>query len=189
MEMQNVQKIDPPQTTTMEVETLPIENESFKLNCRNFRNFVVRLNEDFSREFVVFLLNVYFFLKGFTSHFIYLCQLPFYKKKLNVSGRQYQIFTQIAFTPYAVKPLIGAISDLKPLFGYHKRSYMLIFSCLGSIAMILMSIVQFSKDNAYIASILCFLVISEVAFVDLLCEGKYTEIMIKNGGTNSDVVT
>ena len=72
---------------------------------------------------------------------------------------------------------------------------MLIFSVIGSIALTTLSFMNFTEHNAFMAAICMFFVICEVAFVDLLCEGKYTELMIINSEqygnekSNSDIVT
>ncbi len=73
-----------------------------------------------------------------------------------------------------MKALIGAISDSVPLFGYHKASYIMASAVLGSASYIVLGSIDLS---AKVVAFLFFLVNIELATSDLLCEGKYAELM------------
>jgi hypothetical protein len=73
-----------------------------------------------------------------------------------------------------MKALIGAVSDSVPFLGYHKASYIMASALLGSIAYIVLGSVDLS---AKVVAFLFFLVNIELATTDLLCEGKYAELM------------
>lgn len=74
-------------------------------------------------------------------------QVPLYKDFMGLEAQRFQtlktvirvfldrgtesIFFQVAQTPWATKALMGALSDALPLFGFHKRSYIIITAILG----------------------------------------------------------
>jgi folate/biopterin transporter len=55
----------------------------------------------------------------------------FFKDELGLSPAQVSSLVGIAMVPWMVKPLYGFISDGFPLFGYRRRSYLLLSSLLG----------------------------------------------------------
>jgi hypothetical protein len=48
-----------------------------------------------------------------------------------VSLSQVAIFTSFAGLPWMIKPLYGFISDSLPLFGYRRRSYLVLTGLIG----------------------------------------------------------
>lgn len=114
--------------------------------------------------------------------------LPYFKN-LGITGDKYQSYGTVAQTPWAMKAAIGLISDTVPLFGYHKRSYIILVSILGSIAFSVIGFVQFSAWLAPLAAFLLLLGQLQLATVDLLCEGKYAEMMVSKPQSGSDLVT
>eukprot|EP01043_Picozoa_sp_COSAG02_P022719 COSAG02_NODE_1189_length_13995_cov_7.850101_5_plen_188_part_00 len=119
---------------------------------------------------------------------VVLSQLPYYKT-MGVGAAQYQIYGSIANTPWAMKGLIGALSDALPLGGYHKRGYIVGACVVGVASFALLAAVSFGPDEAKVCAVLFFLATAELAIVDLLCEGKYAEMMVKHPETGADLVT
>lgn len=115
-------------------------------------------------------------------------QLPYFKS-INITGEKYQSYGTVAQTPWALKAAIGLLSDTVPFFGYHKRSYILLVSVLGTISVALLGLVQLSAATASIGAILLLLTNLQLAAVDLLCEGKYAEMMVAKPESGSDLVT
>jgi Na+/melibiose symporter-like transporter len=56
----------------------------------------------------------------------------FFKDELGLGPAQVAALMGIAAIPWVVKPLFGFISDSLPLFGYHRRSYLVLSGLLGS---------------------------------------------------------
>lgn len=69
--------------------------------------YVKHISKNFGGKFISLLACNYFFLKGIVYVFIQGVQLPYFKK-LGVDGVQYQTFSVIALTPWAMKGLIGS---------------------------------------------------------------------------------
>lgn len=115
-------------------------------------------------------------------------QLPFFKS-INVTGDKYQSYGTVASTPWALKAALGLLSDTVPLFGYHKSSYILLVSIVGTAAFALLGFLQFSQSSAAIAAFLLLLGNLQMAAVDLLCEGKYAEMMVSKPKSGSSLVS
>lgn len=88
-----------------------------------------------------------------------------------------------------MKAVLGILSDSVPLFGYHKISYILIASTIGTIAYAIVGLVNFTSKTAPTAVILLFFTQFEAAVIDLLTEGKYAQLMVENPSTSSDLVS
>lgn len=122
------------------------------------------------------------------SRLRYNAKLPYFRN-MGVSGERYQSFGTVADTPWAMKSAIGLLSDAVPLFGYHKRAYMIIVSVAGSLALAVLGFVEIPGRLAPLAALLLLLVELQAATVDLLSEGKYAEMMVKRPDTSSDLVS
>lgn len=172
---------------------LPPLKDGSKRHKRSFYNLIVylrHLSASFSPKFVTLLATNYFFLKGS----IYVCiqgvQLPYFKI-LGVDGVTYQMLSVIAVTPWAMKGVIGALSDSFALWGYHKRYYMLLSCIWGAVAIAVLGALPIAvvRGMLWLPPILFFLVHYQIATLDLLCEGKYTEKMAEHPESRSDVIT
>lgn len=112
-------------------------------------------------------------------------QLPYFKK-LGVNGELYQSYGTVASTPWSLKAAIGLLSDTIPLFGYHKKYYIIFVSILGTASF---AALGFLKMSASVAAFLLLLGNLQLATVDLLCEGKYAEKMVEHPESGSDLVS
>ena len=130
---------------------------------------------------------MYLLVKGVLNSGLYLVMLPFCQKSLGVSGEDCQTLSAIAATPWALKGAIGVASDLIPLFGYHKLSFILISACIGSVA--IFSLAALPVIGASLAAVLLALANFQTATCDLLHEGKYSELMQQKLKTGSTIVS
>lgn len=130
---------------------------------------------------------MYIVVKGVLNSVIGLVQLSYCKKTLMIDGTACQTMGAIATTPWAIKGAIGVISDAYPLFGYHKASYIMVAAGLGTAAFTMLASVPI--HTAALAAGLLFLANMEIATADLLCEGKYAELMQHKPKTGSTMVS
>ena len=180
--------------------------------------FVTRLCDDFSPNFVQMLFHTYFGVKGALFLICNRGQNPFYRHYLKVSGADYQRYTTFARTPWAMKAAIGAVSDTFPIYGRHKTPYMFGATVLGVLAFFAVSFAPLapgdgpdaanatSPDAANatssgtgaiaadgagyrLAPFLFFLIMLQIATVDLLMEGRYARMMVEKPKTGSSLVT
>lgn len=93
----------------------------------------------------------------------------------------------LAALPWGTKALFGSISDSVPLGGYTKRYY-IVLACiiLSAVAGVLASAEEISAREA--AGLFCLGNLA-ICIVDLLIEGKYSELMRTRGEGRSDIVT
>ena len=56
----------------------------------------------------------------------------FLKDELMLSPAQVSALMGVAAIPWVTKPVIGFFSDSKPLFSYHRRSYLILSGFLGA---------------------------------------------------------
>lgn len=148
------------------------------------------VTEAFTTKFVLLLTIVYGFIKGLANQASTQAQLPYYRRTLGISSStQYQKYYNISFMAFNIKPLVGMISDTFPIFGYHKRYYLLIYCSVSIASLVILAMLEGVESNGPIAAALFFTTLLGVAALDLLCEGKYSEIMAKRKDTGSSIVT
>lgn len=147
--------------------------------------YIARLKNAFGLKFIFLIFISQCFIKGITFIIMTKGLLPLFKS-MGLDAIQLQLYTAVALCPWTVKPLIGVLSDLIAIVGYHKR-YMILFSCLvgigGAVGMVL------EIQNPIVSVIFLMMVHFEIAVLDLLIEGKYAEHMRENPETGSDIVT
>jgi folate/biopterin transporter len=152
--------------------------------------FINSLCEAFTGRFVIYISLVYFAIKGFAMRSITAIQLPFYQTFLKVSGDDYQKYYNVSMMAFSVKPLIGTLSDNVPIFGFHKRYYLTLLSAMGAAALGCSVLLQpDSSGSGPAAAGMFFVVVLSVAAMDLLCEGKYSELMEKHKETGSSIIS
>lgn len=126
-------------------------------------------------------------LLGLVGH----ADLPYAQSILKLSATQNQRYGIVACFPWSIKPVIGMISDIVPIWGYNKRYYMFGASLLGAAAVAYLAGATLRDDNdsamAYVAALV--LINLQVSVVDLLTEGKYTEKMSTTPEVSSDIVS
>ncbi|EKX41892.1 hypothetical protein GUITHDRAFT_74385 [Guillardia theta CCMP2712] len=130
---------------------------------------------------------MYLLVKGLMLSVLGLVKLSYCKKTLKIDGSACQTMMVISSTPWAIKGSIGVLADAYPLFGYHKASYILVAAVIGSIG--LFALATFPVTSAALSAILLFSVNLEIATSDLLCEGKYAELMQTKPKTGSTMVS
>lgn len=152
------------------------------------RAYLSNLVDNFSLQFVVTLISVYAGLKGTAYQIILNTNLPFFRG-LGIGGKKYQSVTVLSNSPWSCKALIGLISDVVPLYGYHKRSYIAFVSIIGVTALLLLWVIKFTSASAPLAASLLFLFNLQAACVDLLTEARYARMMVDKPHTGSDIVS
>ena len=154
---------------------------------RGFRCFFQGLVGNFGSDFACIIGVNYFCVKGMLLSIMGLVRLSYCKKSLGVDGTACQTMGAIASTPFAFKGAIGVLSDMYPLWGYHKASYIIASAVVGSLAFLGLASLPISTPTA--AAALFFVANLEVATADLLCEGRYTTKMQEKPATGSMMVS
>ena len=96
----------------------------------------------------------------------------FLKDSLHLSPVDAGALTGLTTLPWIIKPLYGLISDGFPLFGYKRRSYLLLSGLVGSISWIVLG----TASGNIFTSIVCILIGSaSVAFGDVVADSIVVE--------------
>ncbi|KAK4434037.1 Folate-biopterin transporter 1, chloroplastic [Sesamum alatum] len=94
------------------------------------------------------------------------------KDDLHLEPAETAVISGISSIPWLVKPLYGFISDSFPLFGYRRRSYLVLSGLLGAISWSLMATFVDSKYGAAFCILLGSL---SVAFSDVVVDSMVVE--------------
>eukprot|EP00922_Rhytidocystis_sp_ex-Travisia-forbesii_P008720 GHVS01012761.1.p1 GENE.GHVS01012761.1~~GHVS01012761.1.p1 ORF type:complete len:712 (+),score=156.94 GHVS01012761.1:27-2138(+) len=161
-----------------------------RLSPASLNAYFLGVTSNYGLPFTLTLISVYAGVKGCMFGLIKAVQLPYYKA-LGIDGTIYQVNCTVAQTPWAMKGLIGAVSDLQPIAGYHKKWYMILATLLGLVGLVLLLLLpdSLAAESSWLPALLFTAVQAQVATVDLLSEGKYVEWMSKLPHTKGDVVT
>ncbi|CAN8315680.1 unnamed protein product [Cochlearia groenlandica] len=94
------------------------------------------------------------------------------KDDLHLDPAETAVITGLSSLPWLVKPLYGFISDSVPLFGYRRRSYLVLSGLLGAFSWSLMACFVDSKYSAASCILLGSL---SVAFSDVVVDSMVVE--------------
>eukprot|EP00927_Polykrikos_kofoidii_P085520 TRINITY_DN9328_c0_g1_i1.p1 TRINITY_DN9328_c0_g1~~TRINITY_DN9328_c0_g1_i1.p1 ORF type:complete len:586 (+),score=88.95 TRINITY_DN9328_c0_g1_i1:87-1760(+) len=148
-------------------------------DCFGFLDWLSKLEAVFGRPLLILLFVIQHCNKGFGSSFVGRAT-PYMYKSYNTPAPQVQIYSGITQLPWALKPIIGLVSDMFPVLGYNKAPYVVLVSAIAGAAFLTVGTV--STANFAIGSfVLCLFVISlQASTCDLLSEAKYAERMQEN---------
>jgi len=93
--------------------------------------------------------------------------MEFLFKEYRVHGGRMQVYMAVAVSPWALKPVIGLLSDTCPIFGYQKMPYIVISLVAGLIAVLVLGLYG---ANLELSELICCLFVAffAVSSVDLL---------------------
>lgn len=138
--------------------------------------FLVDLSDHFGYKLLWLLFAAQFLIKGFLNSFVG-AATPYLFKIYALPAAQTQIYSGVIQLPWAMKPVIGLVTDIFPIRGYNKSPYMLFSAILGVLACM---VVGFSQGTSMpiICVVMClFAVQLQGSTTDLLSEAKYAEKM------------
>lgn len=154
-------------------------------------DFVRKLRSCFGDRFLRYLVLTYFGLKGIVYALLQTAMLPFFQH-MGVTGTNFQLASVVAMIPWSMKGWIGVLSDILPLGRFHKRGYLLLSSVLGVFGIAgLAGIPTSALDESMVwtVALLFAAAFTFLATFDLLCEGKYSEIMREEPTAGSEVLS
>src|SRR6266540_5781209 len=96
-------------------------------------------------------------------------------KDHGLSAGQVANFFAMAIVPWLIKPIYGLLSDFVPLFGYHRKSYLILTSATAAAAGLLLGV---TGDHSYWRMVTFFTLMAlGLAFTDVLVDA----LMVENG--------
>jgi len=124
------------------------------------------------------LLVVLFFvehlLRGFVAEFAGQAT-PYIYASYSVPAPRMQIFEGITQLPWAMKPIVGLLSDVVPIRGYHKGPYMVMASILGPTSFLAVGALSQSALPVLLFVACVFFSQTQLSVNDILAEAKYAE--------------
>ncbi|CAD7942560.1 unnamed protein product [Amoebophrya sp. A25] len=153
-----------------------------------FLRWILHLKAMFGYKLLVMLFASQHLLKGFAGTFVAQPERFIYRN-YQVSGPQVQIFMGVSSLPWSLKPLFGLLSDLVPLYGFHKRPYIIGASLLGVVSLALLALVPQESLPVRAAVMLFFCVSLQRSVCDLLTEAKYSEALKRSPAHGPDLMT
>lgn len=147
-----------------------------KLLCSptDLNRWVEQLSEDYNARLLWMLVVAQFVLKGFVYSYS-LGGFDWLMAARNVPAPRMQVYSAVSRLPFAMKPLVGLLSDAFPIFGYQKNPYILISTIMGLAGL---SLIAFSGVFDIAVQLLVlglFCVVFLIATADVLTEAKYAE--------------
>lgn len=136
--------------------------------------WLLELVKIFGFELMALLFVVQHVLKGLVFSFSGQAE-PYLFRAYGVPAPQMQIYAGVAGLPWAMKPIIGLVSDVLPICGYNKSPYMLLTTVLGTIALACIAFLTEDTMSIRVAIICLFLAQLQMSTCDLLSEAKYAE--------------
>ena len=111
----------------------------------------------------------------------------FLKDELLLSPVQMSAIIGIGSLPWMIKPLYGFISDSLPLFGYHRKPYLVLSGIIGCAAWVCLGTVVHTSSTATIMIVLSSLsvAISDVIVDSIVVERARSESDAKTGSLQS----
>ncbi|MEB3189252.1 MAG: folate/biopterin family MFS transporter [Snowella sp.] len=111
----------------------------------------------------------------------------FLKDDLGLSPAQMGALTGIAAIPWIIKPLFGFLSDGLPLFGYRRRSYLILSGLLGSLSWLVLATMINSVWGVTLTLLVTSLsvAVSDVIADSVVVERAQQESMSKAGSLQS----
>ncbi|CAI5732781.1 unnamed protein product [Peronospora farinosa] len=165
-------------------EPIDTSNDQVKLSRgRQLFNWVQHLRQTFKTSTLVLIIVVYI-VQGFAS-FTALGINYFFKENLNLQPTQSQMLQMLMKMPWRIKPVYGILSDSLPLFGYHRKSYMMLCSILGTIAALTLAVPDLVTTPSVAVLVLMAQSLS-MAVIDVVIDARVVEIsrLDPNNGAN-----
>lgn len=164
------------------------------------QTYFSNLSSFFSSKFLAWIAVVQLCVSGGARRLTMVVSLPLFKG-LGIDASRKQLYMALMYSPFAMKALIGVLSDLFPVRGYNKRYYAVISILVGVLSSSFLlgasgyvrDTISNSQDVSRILCdfiIVCFTGISfEDATLDILNEGKYSELMRISPQSGSSIIT
>mmetsp|Transcript_59438 Transcript_59438/g.105721 ORF Transcript_59438/g.105721 Transcript_59438/m.105721 type:complete len:559 (+) Transcript_59438:115-1791(+) len=135
-------------------------------------SYITDLRHNFGCNLLILLFVCQHLLKGCAGSLVNKA-VPYLYRKFHVAAPQAQIYGGIVNLPWAMKPICGLVSDVMPIFGYHKGPYILIVAVLGAYGYV--NIALFTPDQVKWVVIYLVFITFQISVTDLLTEAKYAE--------------
>jgi MFS family permease len=138
----------------------------------------IQLKGAFGFELLLTLAIAQHLTKGFINSFVGAGK-QYVFQEYAVPAPQVAVYSGVIGLPWAIKPVLGVLSDLVPIFGYAKSPYLIMAGLLGCTSLATLGSAQKSLRLEYVV-LLLFCVSLFISAVDLLSEAAYAGVLRQN---------
>jgi folate/biopterin transporter len=158
-------------------------------------NFVVnsllwlaRLKNEYGQRLLLLLFASQHLIKGVVQQF-QTSSVMWLLREYRVDGPQMQVFVSMANSAWALKPLIGMVSDLVPIYGYRKAPYIVITACIGVGSALTIGVS--TRATVTVGGIVACLfgIQLQTSTTDLLTEATYSEHIQERPAMGPDLIS
>jgi hypothetical protein len=139
----------------------------------------------FGARFLVLLFLVQFAIKGVVYQIVRRGMFPLLKT-LNVEAALVQLYLNVAISPWALKPMMGILSDLIVIGGRSKKYWLLFSSVIGMIGALTLTVDNGTSSSVVVLGMYALSFLG--SFSDLLIQAKYSELLREHPQSGSRVV-
>ena len=157
--------------------------------AQRLRRWIRRLRRTFGTPFLLLVVAVYA-VQGFAS-FSILAMKYFFKDHLKLEPAATQSLMTLMMFPWGIKPVYGIISDSLPLFGYHRKSYIMLSSIMGTMAYLTLAVPDLVTTPS---ATVCIMILNSLstAVIDVVIDARVVEMSRldpKNGANDLQSVS
>lgn len=139
-----------------------------------FIGWFKRLTSSYGGNFIVYIIVIEHLIKGMCGG-LFEFALPYVFRDYHTPAPQMQMFGALAAFPWAMKPIIGLISDVFPVGGYNKWPYILLTSIIGTASCFLIGLMSKAITPVLLVVVFAFFMSLQTVTADVLTQGKYTQ--------------
>jgi len=108
---------------------------------------------------------------------------------MNVDAAHVQLYVALSMSPWSIKPVVGVLSDILIVRGYHKRFYLIQCIVIGFCSAMALIFIPHRISLSLLIVLGFFGLHYETSISDLLSEGTYAKIMQEHPETGTDIIT
>eukprot|EP00930_Biecheleria_cincta_P017806 TRINITY_DN14050_c0_g1_i1.p1 TRINITY_DN14050_c0_g1~~TRINITY_DN14050_c0_g1_i1.p1 ORF type:complete len:638 (-),score=75.16 TRINITY_DN14050_c0_g1_i1:199-2112(-) len=109
-------------------------------------------------------------------------------REYQVTGPKMQVYLSIANSAWALKPVLGCVSDMIPVMGYRKAPYVLVASFAGVACTTLIGLSDINSMGPLGVVACLFGMVFQASTCDLLTEAKYSEEIQEKPNFGPDLI-
>jgi len=146
------------------------------------------LRQQYGTNLLLLLFASQHVLKGIVQQF-QAASVMWLFRDYGVSGPRMQIYLSISNSSWALKPVIGIVSDMLPIRGLNKAPYVIITSIIGVTCTALLGLHTHESMSVIVAVFCLFGMSLQASTCDLLTEAKYSEHLAAKPAFGPDLLT
>eukprot|EP00929_Paragymnodinium_shiwhaense_P074098 TRINITY_DN37904_c0_g2_i1.p1 TRINITY_DN37904_c0_g2~~TRINITY_DN37904_c0_g2_i1.p1 ORF type:complete len:698 (-),score=113.59 TRINITY_DN37904_c0_g2_i1:74-2167(-) len=147
-----------------------------------------RIRMEYGSRLLLLLFASQHILKGVVQQF-QASAVMWLLREYRVSGPSMQVYVSVSNSAWALKPIIGLISDLVPVLGYRKAPYIILTAFIGIICTTTIGLSSKAVTSVQSVVLCLFGMQLQASTTDLLTEATYSESIQEKPQSGPDLIT